>query len=693
MQGVVLARRGGLAFTKARRTFATPTFGALCLRPFSFTSVGGANKNSGPEDEIDPKTGVAKKVAAKAFRLSDFKTLHKIKGYLWPSNDEPDAFFVKSRVVASLGLLAGSKLVNIYVPFIFKDLVDSIGTVEQIAASGAGLLTVTPLALVLGYGISRSTAAGMAELRNAVFSEVSQGAIRRVSRRILDHLLKLDMQFHLDRNTGQLSRIIDRGTRSINFALSSMIFNVAPTALEVGLVAGILTYNMGPMYALVTTSTVAIYTAFTVKVSDWRVDVRKAMNKAETVASGSVVDSLINYETVKLFGNEKHEADRYDESLEKFQKASVLTQKSLSFLNWGQNSIFSAGLIAIMYMTTNDIAAGTATVGDLVLVNGLLFQLSIPLHFIGMMYRELRQASVDMDAMFKLNEVVPLVHDKDHATDIPASRDNRESIVFKDVTFSYPSAAGAGSNRTILNGLNMEILAGKKTAIVGSSGSGKSTIYRLLFRYYDVTSGSISYGNTDIRDIRLKSLREKIGVVPQDTMLFNDTLGYNVSYGNLKCSQEDVARVSKLSKLDLLLDKLPLGYETRVGERGLKLSGGEKQRVSIARCLLKDAPIMILDEATSALDSETEQAVQESMNLMVGGRRTLVVIAHRLSTIQDADVIYVLEKGQVVEKGTHSELMSRRGGRYAELVYKMDNSHKNEAEDGLGKEGAATTKE
>lgn len=523
----------------------------------------------------------------------DFRILNELKSYLWPPNDNPNAFYVKSRVTASVVLLFFSKAINIYVPFLFKTLVDTLQSTETIISSvpASDIITTVPVYLVMGYGIARGTAAGCAELRNAIFSNVAHSAIRQVSRNVFEHLHKLELQFHLDRNTGALSRTIDRGTRSINFALSSMLFNVFPTALEVAMVGGILTYNLGSNYAIVATSTVAAYTIFTVKVSDWRTGIRKTMNKEESAASGKVIDSLINYETVKLFGNEKHEADRYDESLKRYRNASVLTQQSLSALNFGQGAIFSVGLTAVMYMAVQDIIAGNATVGDLVLVNGLLFQLSIPLNFIGSVYRELRQSAIDMHAMFQLTATSPMIQDTAISHPLVWKGGN---IQFDNVQFSYPS----NPTRHTLAGLTLDIPAGKKIAIVGSSGSGKSTIYRLLYRFYKPNSGRILIDGQDVDEVTLNSIREKISVVPQDTVLFNDTLGYNIHYGDLNASDEDVWEVVKLAKLDALVERLPLGLDTMVGERGLKLSGGEKQRVAIARCLLKKAPIVILDEVS-----------------------------------------------------------------------------------------------
>ena len=570
---------------------------------------------------------------------------------------------MKIRVVASLA----SKIVNIYVPFLFKDIVDQFEMLSNLTSTPETLLVSSPIWLVLGYGMARSTAAGFGELRNAIFSKVAHGTIREVSGNIFKHLHELDQQFHLERNTGMLSRTLDRGTRSINFTLTSLLFNVFPTSLEVLLVGGILTYKLGAMYAVVTTSTVLAYTLFTVKVSDWRTAIRKEMNRQETIASGKVIDSLVNYETVKLFTNERYELARYDDSLHRFQEASILTQQSLSFLNFGQNAIFSVGLTCLMGMTAQAIVQGQASIGDLVLVNGLLFQLSIPLNFIGSVYRELRQATQDMQAMFQLRQLQPSV--KNTATPIPyvfPKEFEGKSIDFQGVTFAYPS----NPTRAIFSDLHLSIPLGQKVAIVGSSGSGKSTLYRLLFRLYDVQQGSILFHSTPLPSLEVGSVRQAIGVVPQDIVLFNDTLQYNIQYGNFAASREQFDKVLQLSRLTELVHRLPQGLQTIVGDRGLKLSGGEKQRVAIARCLLKDAPILILDEATSALDTESEQAIQQAIQSLPGQHRTVVIIAHRLSTVREADCIFVLHEGKVVEQGKHDELVQLQG-RYAELVAKM----------------------
>ena len=654
----------------------------------------------------------------------DAKVLRSLSEHLWPSKvARSDATEIKLRVAASVSLLLGSKLINIQVPFIFKHLIDTLdgqtggagidairqwGEMNQMSPE---VLYGAPVVMALGYGVARSTAHGMGELRNAIFGYVAHGAIRQVAKNVFNHLHAMDLQFHLDRNTGQLSRVLDRGSRSINFALSAMLFNVFPTALEVMLVSGILATKFGPTHGLIALGTIGTYTAFTINVSNWRVGIRKKMNQEEANANGKVIDSLINYETVKLFGNEQHEAARYDTSLRGFQKASIKTQTSLSSLNFGQNAIFSVGLGSIMYLTTLDILAGNATAGDLVLVNGLLFQLSIPLNFIGSVYRELRQAAVDMKAMFALSEQRPRVFD---APDAPDFEYQGGHLQLNDVSFKYPSmtvAPGAIKGheqdvyeRWILKNLNMEIKPGQTAAVVGSSGSGKSTLLRLLYRFYDAQEGSLSIDGQDITGVTQSSLRSNIGIVPQDTVLFNDTLGYNIAYGNfgevgasyLEEAGEDMVSVTssseeaidwdevyrscsalrnatKLAQLDSLIERLPYGLNTTVGERGLKLSGGEKQRVAIARCLLKGAPVLLLDEATSSLDAETERGVQEALLSVKGGLRdrTMLIIAHRLSTVQNADIIFVMEGGSVVEQGTHSELLMKPNGRYAELIMKM----------------------
>ncbi|CAM9392219.1 unnamed protein product, partial [Ectocarpus fasciculatus] len=595
---------------------------------------------------------------------SNRRIFNALTSQLWPSgrpNSGEDA--LRLRVMAALGLMVGSKLVTISVPFVFKELINTYNAAGDLVGLGDPTTTI-PLALVLGYGIARTTGNGFQELRNTVFSVVAQQAIRNMAKDVFRHLLHLDMQYHLNKNSGALFRTIDRGSRSINFALTSILFNIFPTVLEVGLVSGLMAYNLGSDYALVTMATIGIYTVFTVKVSSLRVDIRKKMNASENRASGKAMDSLLNFETVKLFQNENHEIDRYDRSLAALEKASVKTQSSLSFLNFGQNVIFSSGLSAIMYLACADISAGKATIGDLVLVNGLLFQLSVPLFFIGMVYREMRQSFVDMEAMFQLTSIRPnLVDNTENALQWKEG-----TIKFNNVHFSYPESSGElKSSRKILNGCTFSVPAGKTVAVVGSSGSGKSTLLRLLYRFYDPIQGDIEIDGQSISGVSLDSLRGKISVVPQEPVLFNDTLGYNVKYGSLIAGDEAVVHAIEQSKLADVVKRMPLGLETTVGERGMKLSGGEKQRVSIARAMLKDTPILLCDEPTSSLDASTEHDIMTQLKALGKGRTTLIV-AHRLSTIQDADIIVVLDKGVVVEQGTHASLLKKRG-KYSELIH------------------------
>lgn len=621
---------------------------------------------------------LAKKPSQTYHLAIEYEIAKELWKHIWPSN-HPQSAALKTRVVTSVGLLFAAKFVTISVPFFFKELIDIFSNLPHTPDGALVLDSVAPMlpvSLVIGYGLSRATAGGFHELRNSIFATVANEAIRNVARDVFRHLHDLDMTFHVNRNTGALFRIIDRGSRSINFAITAIIFNVFPTIFEVGLVSGLLAYNLGYEYAVVTAGTIGAYTAFTVMISNWRSDIRKKMNQQENLASGKAMDSLINYETVKLFNNVDHEVKRYDQALEGFQIQNIKTQTSLSLLNFGQNAIFSAGLVAMMYFCSQSIIAGTASVGDLVLVNGLLFQLSIPLNFIGTVYRELKQSFIDMEALFKLTKVVPQIKDEIDAKELKL---NKGEIEFHDVFFSYsdhadPSTplatkASAASERKILKGLSLKIQAGKTTAIVGSSGSGKSTLLRLLYRFYDVSSGKITIDGQDIRNVTLNSLRKSIGVVPQEAVLFNETIGYNIKYGNLNVSQEKLNEIVISAKLKELVEKMPNGLNTVVGERGVKLSGGEKQRVSIARAMLKDTTILLCDEPTSSLDTATEYDVMTQLKSL-GKGRTTVIVAHRLSTVQDADVIVVLDNGRLIEQGTHSELI-KKGGKYAELINQL----------------------
>ena len=570
--------------------------------------------------------------------------------------------------------MVAGKAVTIQVPYIFKNLVDSIPldaaaalatSSSEVVASSAGVPIV---ALLLGYGMSRAAAVGFSEYRNAVFAHVAQEAIRKVGRNVFDHVHTLDLNFHLSKNTGQVSRVLDRGNRSISFILNAMVFNVVPTALEVGLVTSLVGYQFGSAHAGVVLGTLVAYTGFTVGITSWRTQFRRDMNRLENRASAHVVDSLINYETVQYFNNLQHEGERYEKSLSGYQQSALQAQTSLSLLNFGQAAIFSVGLTGIMYLTANQILEGTATVGDLVLVNGLLFQLSIPLNFIGMVYREVRQSLLDMEQMFELIDTKPVIkNDPSLLMYDPSSMGT--NIRFENVTFAYPGK----SDRPILNGLTLDITSGKTVAIVGASGSGKSTILRLLYRFYDPTNrieqggkAMITLGGHALDEMGLYSVRDSIAVIPQDTVLFHESIGYNIQYGNLNASWEEVVEAAKRARIHDTITSFPDGYDTVVGERGLKLSGGEKQRVAIARAILKDAPILLADEPTSSLDSETEHDIMSNIK-QLGKGRTTIIVAHRLSTVQDCDEIIVLNQGQVIERGTHHQLLERNG-RYAELL-------------------------
>lgn len=578
--------------------------------------------------------------------------------YVWPKN-RPD---LRARVAISLGLLAGAKLTNVTVPFMFKYAVDELnqmsGHMLNLNDAPSTVATMAT-AVLIGYGASRACAAFFNELRNTVFGKVAQSSIRRIAKNVFLHLHNLDLGFHLSRQTGALSKAIDRGTRGISFVLSALVFNLGPTVFEMGLVSAILYYKCGGQFAAVAMGTLSAYTLFTILFTQWRTRFRIEMNKADNEAGNAAIDSLLNYETVKYFNNEKYEAEKYDGYLKIYESASLKTTSTLAMLNFGQSAIFSAGLTGIMLLASKGIAAGTMTVGDLVMVNGLLFQLSLPLNFLGTVYRETRQALIDMNTLFTLLNIDTKIKERDLAPPLTIAP-QEATIRFEDVYFEYLEG------QKVLNGVSFEVPAGKKVAIVGGSGSGKSTIVRLLFRFYEPQQGNIYIAGQNIRDVSLDSLRKALGVVPQDAVLFHNTIFYNLQYGNINATQEEVYEVARLAGIHDAILRMPNGYDTQVGERGLKLSGGEKQRVAIARAVLKNPPILLYDEATSSLDSITEENILSSMKEMVRDR-TSVFIAHRLSTIVDADEIIVLNEGKVAERGNHHALLSIPGSLYADL--------------------------
>uniref|UniRef100_A0A7N6B095 Iron-sulfur clusters transporter ABCB7, mitochondrial n=1 Tax=Anabas testudineus TaxID=64144 RepID=A0A7N6B095_ANATE len=575
--------------------------------------------------------------------VNSAKILSAMLSYVWPK-DRPD---LRTRVAVSLGLLAGAKITNVMVPFMFKYAVDELnqmsGHMLNLNDAPSTVATMAT-AVLIGYGVSRACAALFNELRNTVFGKVAQSSIRRIAKNVFLHLHNLDLSFHLSRQTGALSKAIDRGTRGISFVLSALIFNLGPTVFEMGLVSAILYYKCGGQFAAVALGTLSAYTAFTILVTQWRTRFRIEMNKADNEAGNAAIDSLLNYETVKYFNNEKYEAERYDGYLKIYESSSLKTTSTLAMLNFGQSAIFSVGLTAIMLLASKGIAAGTMTVGDLVMVNGLLFQLSLPLNFLGTVYRETRQALIDMNTLFTLLSVDTKIKERDFAPPL-AITPQEATIRFEDVYFEYLEG------QKVLNGVSFEVPAGKKVAIVGGSGSGGGNIY-------------IAGQNT--RDVSLDSLRKALGVVPQDAVLFHNTIFYNLQYGNINATPEEVYQVARLAGIHDAILRMPHGYDTQVGERGLKLSGGEKQRVAIARAILKNPPILLYDEATSSLDSITEENILTSMKEMVKDR-TSVFIAHRLSTIVDADEIIVLNEGKVAERGNHHTLLSTPGSLYADL--------------------------
>jgi len=570
-------------------------------------------------------------------RLKDeLKALKSLAPYLWPR----DSFELRARVVLAVAFLLAGKLVNIYVPLLYKHAVDAL--------SPSNAVIVVPIALIVAYGAARVMSQGFNELRNAVFAKVSQRAIRQLALRAFRHVHALSLRYHLERRTGGLSRAIERGTAGIDFLLSFMLFNVVPTLFEILLVCAILWRLFNWTFAAVTLATIVLYIAFTFSITDWRVRFRREMNERNSEANTKAVDGMLNFETVKYFANEEHEAQRYDAALQAYERAAVRSETTLTLLNLGQGTIMATGLVGIMTLAARGVAAAEMTVGDFVLVNAYLIQLYTPLNFLGMVYRNIKQSLTDLEQMTALLAVKPEIEDRPGA---PALMVRRGAITFRRVDFRYDV------RRPILSDVDFRVSRGAQVAIVGPSGAGKSTLARLLFRFYDVDAGSIEIDGQDIREVTQESLRRAIGVVPQDTVLFNDTIYYNIAYGRPGATRADVEEAARHAHIHDFITALPDGYRTTVGERGLKLSGGEKQRVAIARVVLKAPKILVFDEATSALDTKTEREIQASL-AEISADRTTLIIAHRLSTIVEADQILVLDNGRIVERGDHRELLA-----------------------------------
>jgi ATP-binding cassette subfamily B protein len=574
---------------------------------------------------------------------SQWQTMKGLLPYLWPKGRAD----LKLRVIVAMIALVVSKIVTVWTPYAFKYATDALTG----SAGASAVAVVVPLFLILAYGIGRIMMVVFAQIRDAIFARVGQRAVRELAVKTFRHMHALSLRFHLERRTGGLSRIISRGTMGIDTVLRFALFNTVPTVLEIALVCGLLAWSFGWIYAVVVLVTVILYVWFTYLATEWRINIRRTMNAADTDASTKAVDSLLNFETVKYFGNEAYEADRYDGAMARYEKSAIRTWQSLAVLNAGQAVIFSLGLTAVMLMSAYAVARGAATVGDFVLVNALMIQLYMPLNFIGSSYREIKQGLIDVEDMLALLEVNAEITDRPDAEPLHVARGE---VVFENVSFAYDP------QRPILQDISFRVPAGHTVAIVGPSGAGKSTISRLLYRFYEVSGGRILIDRQDIARVTQKTLRAAIGMVPQDTVLFNDTIRYNIRYGRPDASDEDVVAAAKLAQIHDFIMSLPNGYDALVGERGLKLSGGEKQRVSIARTILKGPPILVLDEATSALDTFTEQEIQQALRT-VSKNRTTLVIAHRLSTVVEADEIIVLERGRIAERGSHAALLRKKG--------------------------------
>ena len=595
------------------------------------------------------------RVPTRASRMH-WRTLKTIIPYVWPEDD----WGIRFRVLLALSALIGAKIANVYIPIIYRDVVDDLGgTFSEIIA--------LPLGLILGYGIVRILAVAFEQLREALFARVTYRTMRRAALRVFHHLHALSLRFHLERRTGGLSRVIERGIKGIEFVLGFTIFNILPTLLEILMICAILWKFFDFWFAAATFATIGFYIAYTLVMTEWRIKFRRLMNDRDTEANSKAIDSLLNYETVKYFGNEAHEGRRFDASMRGYEDAAVFSTVSLSAVNVGQGAIIASGLALLMIMAGNGVVEGKMTIGDFVLVNTYLIQLYLPLNFLGFVYRTIRQSLTDMEDMFALLSVDKEIEDKVKA---PPIQIKRGEISFKNVEFSYDE------RRPILRDVSFNVPPGKTVAIVGPSGAGKSTISRLLFRFYDVKGGRITIDDQDIREIEQLSLRDAIGIVPQDTVLFNDTVYYNIAYGRADASPNEIENAARLARIHHFIESLPDGYDAMVGERGLKLSGGEKQRVAIARTILKNPSILVFDEATSALDTHTEREIQESLR-EVSRDRTTLIIAHRLSTVVHADTIIVLDHGTIAERGTHSELLLNNG-KYAKMWRQQQEGTKSE---------------
>lgn len=572
-------------------------------------------------------------------------TVRNLWGYMWPEG-RPD---LKLRVILAIGALLVSKVATTLIPFVYKWIIDSLDGTTPDTALVMGI--AIPIVLVIAFGVGNIIDAGFQQLRDVLFASVGQHAVRKLALQTFQHLHKLSLRFHLARRTGGLSRVIERGTKGIETIVRFTMLNTAPTLVEFIITGVIFIVMFGVSYLTVLVATVWLYLWFTIKASNWRIAIRRDMNDSDTDANGKAIDSLLNFETVKYFANEKMEAQRFDASMEKYERSAIRIWTSLGFLNFGQAVIFYTGTVIILVMAVLGVMNRTLTLGDFVLLNTFLMQIYRPLNFIGFVYREIRQGLTDIEEMFKLLDRAPEIQDKPGAKPLAVTG---PVVKFEDVKFHYDA------DRPILKGISFEVPAGKTIAVVGPSGAGKSTISRLLYRFYDVIEGKITIDGQDLRDVTQESLRAAIGMVPQDTVLFNDTIAYNIRYGRPDATDAEVRKAAELAQIGTFIESLPKGYDTPVGERGLKLSGGEKQRVAIARTILKGPPILILDEATSALDSKTEEDIKSALDV-VSANRTTLVIAHRLSTVVNADEIIVLRDGQIAERGTHSGLLAKQG--------------------------------